>query len=70
MLSQLKKLKEPNYQHKFAAGRKCLFHFDVEIWYGRNSGRTYSYGMGHSGDAISAMDFRSTLLLPNFCSYP
>ena len=26
--------------------------------------------MGHFGDAVSTMDFRSTLLLPNFWSYP
>jgi len=25
------KLEGPNYQHKFASGRKRLFHFDVEI---------------------------------------
>jgi len=29
--AQLRKLKGPNYQHKLAAGRKCLFHFDAEI---------------------------------------
>jgi len=29
--AQLRKLKGPNYQHKFLAGRKSLFHFDVEI---------------------------------------
>jgi len=27
------KLEGPNYQHKFAAGRKSLFHFDVERVY-------------------------------------
>ena len=30
-LSQLRKLEGPNYQHQFAADRKSLFHFDVEI---------------------------------------
>ena len=29
--AQLRKLEGPNYQHKFPAGRKILFHFDVEI---------------------------------------
>ena len=29
--AQLRKLEGPNYQHKFAACRKSLFHFDVEI---------------------------------------
>ena len=29
--AQFRKLERPNYQHKFAAGCKCLFHFDVDI---------------------------------------
>jgi len=29
--AQLRKLERPNYRRKFAAGRKRLFHFDVEI---------------------------------------
>ena len=29
--AQFRKLEWPNYQHKFAAGRKYQFHFDVEI---------------------------------------
>jgi len=31
-LAQLRKLEGPNYyQHKFSAGRRSLFHFDVEL---------------------------------------
>jgi len=30
-IAQLRKLEGPNNQHKFAVGRKNLFHFDVEI---------------------------------------
>jgi len=43
--AQLRKLKGPNYQHKFAAGRKSLFLFDVEILlqYGGSSGTTITY---------------------------
>jgi len=43
--AQLRKLEGPSSQHKFAAGPKCLFHFDVEIslQYGRNSGTTITY---------------------------
>jgi len=43
--AQLRKLKGPHYQHKFAAGRKSLFHFDVAILlqFGRSSGTTITY---------------------------
>jgi len=44
-LHKSRKLKGPNYQHKFAAGRKSLFHFDVEVLLqcGRSSGTTIAY---------------------------
>jgi len=29
--AQLRKREGSTYQHEFAAGRKSLFHFDVEI---------------------------------------
>jgi len=43
--AQLRKLEGPTCQHKFTAGRKSVFHFDVEIslWYGRNSGTAITY---------------------------
>jgi len=36
--TQLRKLEQPNYQHKFATGHKNLFYFSAEIllWFGRN----------------------------------
>ena len=45
--TQLRKLEGPNYQHKFAAGRKSLCHYDVVIslQYGRNSAN-YNYLFG------------------------
>jgi len=40
-------LEGPNYQHKFAAGHKSLFHFDVEVenllHHARTSGTTITY---------------------------
>jgi len=54
--TQPRKLEWPNYQHKLSAGRKCLFHIDVEIslQYGRNFGKTISC-RGRAFATISAI---------------
>jgi len=44
-----------NYRQKFAAGRKSLFQFDVEmsLWYGRNSGTIITYSRTSFGNIFS-----------------